>query len=203
MPLIREVIVITEDPQGRAHIAPLGLIEQRDGVVIAPFSPSRTLDNLRAGHCVTANVTDDVRVFAGCLTGRRDWPLALANKIGGWRLADAIAHRELIVTEVEEDNIRPRFLCQVVHEASHRPAPGFNRAQAAVIEAAIVVSRLHMIREQLVREEMVRLDTLVSKTAGPRETEAWGWLKDKIDAFYAAPASLEPAPPIGEPPCPE
>jgi len=33
-----------------------------------------------------------------------------------------------------------------VHRASHAPFVGFNRAQAAVIEAAILVSRLRMLR---------------------------------------------------------
>jgi hypothetical protein len=187
MPLIRECIIITEDAQGRAHLAPLGLIEQRDSFIIAPFIPSRTLDNLRTHPCATASVTDDVRVFAGCLTARRDWPLAMANKITGWRLADAISHRELVVTEVEDDDIRPRFVCKIAHEASHRPAPGFNRAQASVIEASILVSRLHMLAEDKVRSDMAYLETAISKTAGPREKEAWGWLDDKINEFYAAP----------------
>jgi hypothetical protein len=185
MPLIREAILITEDPQGRAHLAPLGLIEQRDGFVIAPFAPSRTLDNLRVNPWATASVTDDVRVFAGCLTARRDWPLAMGSKVEGWRLADAISHRELVVTHVEDDNLRPRFFCKVAHEVSHHPAPGFNRAQAAVIEASILVSRLHMLDEDMVRAEMAHLEPAISKTAGQREKEAWGWLMEKIDNVYA------------------
>lgn len=184
MPLIRETIVITGDTQGQAHLAPLGLIERRDAFILAPFAPSRTLDNLRAHPCAVACVTDDVRVFAGCLTGRRDWPLTPAGRVPGWRLADAVAHRELVVTSVEEDDLRPRFLCKVIHEASHRPAPGFNRAQAAVIEAAILVSRLHILSEEEIRAGFAHLEPAVAKTAGPREQEAWGWLRDKIDAFY-------------------
>ena len=39
------------------------------------------------------------------------------------------------------------------YEASHAPFKGFNRAQAAVIEAAILASRLHMLpREKIERE---------------------------------------------------
>jgi hypothetical protein len=189
MPLIRETIIITEDPKGRAHLAPLGLTEQRDGFVIAPFAPSRTLENLRANPWATASVTDDVRVFAGCLTGRRNWPLAMASKVMGWRLADALAHRELTVIDIEEDDVRPRFLCKIVHETSHRPAPGFNRAQAAVIEASILVSRLHMLPQKKIRIEMNYLEQAISRTAGPREKEAWGWLMDKIDEYYADPGA--------------
>ena len=49
MPRIVETIVTTTNAKGEAHIAPLGLIEDGDNWIIAPFRPSRTLDNLRAG----------------------------------------------------------------------------------------------------------------------------------------------------------
>src|SRR5215475_6248957 len=132
MPMIREIIVTTADADGQAHIAPLGIIADGDGWIIAPFHPSATLDNLRAVPFAVANYTDDVRVFAGCLTGRRDWPT-------------------MAVDRVSEDDQRPRFHCRVVHRASHAPFGGFNRAQAAVVEAAILVSRLHMLPRDKVR----------------------------------------------------
>ena len=75
MPLIREAIVTTVNALGEPHLAPLGLIAEGDGWILAPFHPSTTLDNLRQAPFAVANFTDDVRIFAGCLTGRRDWPL--------------------------------------------------------------------------------------------------------------------------------
>jgi len=185
MPVIRESIVITSDAEGRPHIAPLGLIEEAGGFVAAPFTPSRTLDNLRERPFLTASVTDDVRVFAGCLTGRRDWPVLRAVKIPGFYLAGAHAHRELEVGDVTEDALRPRFHCRVVHEAAHAPAPGFNRAQAAVIEAAILASRLPMLAPEKIRGERAYLEIAIGKTAGEQEREAWGWLMEKIDAHLA------------------
>ena len=74
MPMIRETIVTTVDRAGAVHIAPLGLIADGDHWIIAPFRPSRTLDNLREVPHAVASHVDDVRIFAGCLTGRRDWP---------------------------------------------------------------------------------------------------------------------------------
>ncbi len=186
MPMIREMILITTADDGAPHIAPLGLIEDGEGWIAAPFRPSRTLDNLTARGVVTANVTDDVRVFAGALTGRKEWPVARAQIIDGWRLADCVAHYELEVFERAEDDLRPRFRCRVVHAAAHRPAPGFNRAQNAVIEAAILASRLHMLPPEKIRGEMAYLEIAISKTAGPREAEAWGWLKERIEAHFAA-----------------
>ena len=50
-----------------------------------------------------ANHTDDVRVFAGCVTGRKDWPTRPAARVPGVMLADAVSHWELAVVKVTED----------------------------------------------------------------------------------------------------
>ena len=184
MAMIRETIVTTAGSDGAVHIAPLGLTVEGDGYVIAPFHPSRTLDNLRAVPFAVANFTDDVRIFAGCLTGRRRWPTTACG-VPVERLAGALAHAELAVDRVSEDAGRPRFHCRVVRLESHAPFLGFNRAQAAVVEAAILVSRLHMLPREKVEREIAYLDIAVGKTAGDAEREAWGWLMAKVAAHYA------------------
>lgn len=178
--MIRECIVITRSRVGVVHIAPLGLIEEGEHLVIAPFRPSLTLDNLRENPFAVANYTDDVLVFAGCLTGRRAWPTKPATKVPGAVLEQALAHAELQVVAVAEDEQRPRFRCAVVHEENHRPFHGFNRAQAAVVEAAILVSRLHMLPPEKIEREIGHLQIAVDKTAGPRERQAWDWLIERI-----------------------
>ena len=123
MPMIRESIVITVNALGEPHLAPLGLIAEGEAWILAPFHPSTTLDNLRQAPFAVANFTDDVRVFAGCLTGRRDWPLAPATIVAAPRLAATLSHLELIVVEVREHDLRPRFVCRVAHRASHCALP--------------------------------------------------------------------------------
>src|SRR5262245_54262878 len=189
MPMIRETIVTTADVNGRPHVAPIGLIAEGDGWIIAPFHPSTTLDNLRAVPFAVANFCDDVRIFAGCLTGRSDWPTTASVHVPVPRLAAALAHAELAVTRVTEDAQRPRFHCRVVHRAAHAPFAGFNRAQAAIVEAAILSSRLHLLPREKVQSEIAYLEIAVSKTAGPAELEAWQWLMEKIRADYGAAAS--------------
>jgi hypothetical protein len=184
MPMIRECIVTTLNAEGRVHIAPLGLIVEEGGFIIAPFKPSATLDNLRGHPYAVANFTDDVLVFAGCLTGNRDWPTREASRVPGRILDGSLAHVELKVESVEEDEQRPRFHCKVVFEASHAPFQGFNRAQAAVIEAAILASRLHILPREKIERELGLLQTAVEKTAGPREHEAWRLLVEKIEEHF-------------------
>ncbi len=187
--MIRESIVVTPNADGSPHIAPIGVIVEGDDLVIAPFRPSATLSNLEARGVATVNYTDDVRVFAGCLTGRRDWPTVAAARIAAPRLVAALAHDELELVSTEPDPQRPRLRCRVVHRATHAPFLGFNRAQAAVVEAAILASRLHLLPRTKIDSEMAYLAIAIDKTAGPREQEAWGWLTDKIAAFYAEKAS--------------
>lgn len=184
MPYIAETIVTTTDKDGKAHVAPLGLIQDGAHWIIGPFKPSRTLDNLRANPFATASHTDDVRVFAGCVTGRKDWPTAPATKIkGAHRLAGCVSHWELQVERVLEDDLRPRFVCKLVHAESHKPWSGLNRAQAAVLELAVLTTRLNMLPPEKVENELKYLEIAISKTAGPREEEAWGWLMAKVSAW--------------------
>ena len=182
MPLIRECIVTTLNAQGDAHIAPLGLIEDGEQWIVAPFRPSATLDNLATTPKATASFIDDVRIFAGCVTGNKNWPLA---DIPGWpapRLANSLAHAELEVTRVEEDATRPRFFCRIRRIETHRPFLGMNRARAAVLEAAILATRLKMLSREKIDSEIAYLKIAIDKTAGAAEREAWDQVMGKIDA---------------------
>ncbi|NOS96151.1 MAG: DUF447 family protein, partial [Methylotenera sp.] len=68
--MIYETIVSSIDAEGNAHVTPFGVRLQQGLVVISPFKPSRTLDNILATKHAVLNMTDDVRNFAGALTGR-------------------------------------------------------------------------------------------------------------------------------------
>jgi uncharacterized protein len=179
--VIREVIVTSRSPGGSTHIAPMGISQRGEHIIIAPFRPSTTLDNLLAQRCAVINYTDDVRVFAGCLTGRRDWPLLPAAQVDVPRLGGALAHTEVELVEVEEDALRPRCLCRPVRDVTHAPFLGLNRAKAAVLELAILVSRLDRLPFEKVEQEIEYLRIALNKTAGPEEQEAWGWLMARVE----------------------
>jgi len=49
-----------------------------------------------------------------------------------------------------------------------------------------LVSRLSRLPRDKVQSERQYLQIAIDKTAGERELEAWGWLTDKIDNYYAA-----------------
>lgn len=179
---IREAVVSTLRADGGVHLTPLGYRMRGAQVLLAPFRPSQTLANLLVRPHAVLNFTDDVRVIAGCLTGRREWPTCPSTHVPVPRLAESLAHWELEVEVSADDPLRPEFLCRVVGESLHRGFTGFNRAQAAVVEAAVLVSRLDWLPPDMVAGEFTRLQVAVDKTAGPREREAWSWLTAALAA---------------------
>jgi hypothetical protein len=183
--MIQELIVSTQNHEGVVHLAPMGIHVNGGELIILPFRPSTTLNNLLETGVAVLNYCDDVRVFAGCLTTRRDWALNPAQKIQGAVLACALAHTEVELVRIEEDDTRPRLFCKAIHSVNHAPFKGFNRAQFAVLEAAILISRLKMLPLEKIETEIDYLRIGLEKTAGDRELEAWGWLMAVIEQHKA------------------
>ena len=122
-------------------------------------------------------------VFAGCLTGRRDWPLrgragSAAAAGRGPRPCGACAWSSRGGCAAAALSL-PRGA-----RGLHAPFGGFNRAQAAVIEGAILVSRLDLLPREKIEREIAYLEIAVGKTAGPAEREAWDWLTEAVRAHY-------------------
>ena len=181
--MINEAIITTLNEDGSAHIAPMGVRRDGESYVIAPFKPSTTLKNLERSGQAVINMTDDVRIFAGCLTGHYDWPTISTSVIDGKRLEAALSHIEIEVVRQVADDIRPIFYCSEKHQETHAPFMGLNRAKAAVLEAAVLVSRLHMLSDEKIENEIKYLQIAIDKTASELELEAWGWLMDRIKTF--------------------
>ncbi|MDR5857188.1 DUF447 family protein [Caballeronia sp. LZ062] len=180
--MIYETIVTTADRDGRAHVAPMGVRFEEAFAILAPFRPSTTLDNVIATQSAVINFTTDVRIFAGCVTGfQRDWPTLPATAVPSVRLAESLAHTEWRLVEVSDDDTRPTLRMKCVHRETHAPFPGFNRAQAAVVEGAILVSRLFMLPQEKVEREIDYLRIAIDKTAGDVERIAWNWLMQAIE----------------------
>ena len=177
---IFETVVTTCSAAGVVHIAPMGVRYVGDDVVLMPFRPSTTLANIERSGCAVLNLTTDVRVFAGCVTGRRDWPTVPVAGFDGVRLSSALGHVALRLREQQDDPQRPVLRMARVAEVTHAPFKGMNRAQAAVLEAAVLVSRLHMLPADKIDSEMRYLQIAIDKTADLAELEAWGWLQEAI-----------------------
>jgi len=181
--MINATIITTLNEDDSVHIAPMAIRKEGGFYIIAPFKPSTTLENLQRSQQAVINLTDDVRIFAGCLTGRYDWPTTTTMVINGQRLQNALSHVEVEVDHCEENDVRPKFFCSVKYEETHQAFAGLNRAKSAVLEAAILVSRLPMLPAEKIDTEIEYLKIAIDKTAGDEELEAWCWLMARIQAF--------------------
>ena len=90
-------------------------------VVLMPFKPSKTLDNILATRCAVLNLTTDVRVFAGCVTGHRDWPMVALDGFAGHRLQNVLAWVELALTGDHPENPTLSLPCRDVFARGQRP----------------------------------------------------------------------------------
>lgn len=188
--MIHETIVTTAAPDGHPHVAPMGARYEGDFVILSPFRPSVTLDNIVASRAAVLNFTTDVRIFAGCVTHyATDWPTRAANRVASVRLAESLAHAEFELDELRDDKERPVLRMKCIHRENHAPFAGFNRAQAAVVEGAILVSRLFMLPADKVDREMAYLQIAIDKTGGETERTAWEWLTAAVARHRAGSTS--------------
>ncbi len=181
---IIESIVVTQNPDGTPHIAPFGLRQRKGLMLLAPFRPSTSLDNLLSGRPASLNYTVDVRVFAGALTGRRDWPV-IKSPLGAWALENALSYQEVRLVKVIDDDVRPELYFETQSLVNVSPFMGFNRAQASVLELCVLVSRLNRLSIEKIDAEINYLQIAIDKTAGEHEFEAWGWLIDAVENHKA------------------
>ena len=161
--MILETIITSIDINGKPHLAPFGVRMENENIIISPYKPSHTHENILATKLAVMNNTDDVRVFAGALTGREPWSLLPTSDIKGFRLKNCLAHAQLKLMEVRDDALRPQLVMQSIKHESHAAFNGFNRAQGAVLELAVMVSRLERLSKAKVMAELKYLQIAICK----------------------------------------
>ena len=179
--MIYEVIISTMNEDGSSHVAPMGVSQKADFVVLKPFKPSKTLENILTQKTAVMNIVTDVRVFAGVVTGRSNFNLVALPCNKGFFLKDALSYLTLSLAEIHDDEIRSTLYMNkvdVIHLSSFK---GFNRAQAAIIEASVLMSRLDLLSQDKIKQEIKYLEIAISKTAGKKEIQAWEWLMEKYE----------------------
>jgi hypothetical protein len=187
--MIVETIVTTVDADGGVNIAPMGVEWGEEAIVLKPFLDTATFRNVSATGAAVVNLTDDVRVFAQAAISNPEYPTVPASIVRGVVLADCCSWRELAVRSIDGAPPRSRIDTSVVHRGARREFVGFNRACHAVLETAIYATRLHLLARDFVESELGRLQTIVDKTAGPRELEAMSILTHYIRSSRAAPGA--------------
>jgi hypothetical protein len=182
--MIVEGIVTSVDTAGLLNVAPMGPIVVGDfaSLLLRPFQPSTTFNNLAATGCGVFHVIDRVDVIARAAIGRLEQFPAVepAKTVNGFVLKDCCRWFEFTVDSVDASDARSRMPSSIMHRGERRPFYGFNRARHAVLEAAILATRLHLLAPQHVLDLMSLLEPAVDKTGGPEEISAFALLKDFV-----------------------
>ena len=182
--MIVEGIVTSLDAAGRLNVAPMGPIILGDftSLLLRPFQPSTTFNNLAATRCGVFHVVDRVDIIAQAAIGRLKQLPAVepAHTVNGFVLKDCCRWFEFMVDSVDASDARSQMPSTIVHRGERRPFYGFNRARHAVLEAAILATRLHLLSQQHVLDMMSFLEPAVEKTGGPEEKNTFAMLKDFV-----------------------
>ena len=181
--MIYEVIISTMNEDGSSHVAPMGVSQKAGFVVLKPFKPSKTLDNILTQKIAIMNIVTDVRVFAGAVTGRSNFNLVALPDGKGFFLKDALSYLTLSLAEIHDDEIRSTLYMNKVNAIHLSSFKGFNRAQAAIIEASVLMSRLDLLSQDKIKQEIKYLEIAITKTAGKKEIQAWEWLMEKYENY--------------------
>jgi hypothetical protein len=184
--MILEGIVTTLGGDGAVNIAPMGprlfppfVLEPGVPFDLKPFATSQTFANLKAHPEGVLHVHDDVLLLARSAVGPVDplpelFPAAVVR---GLVLAGACRAAEFRIVAGDDAVPRPTLRAEVVQVHRMRDFFGFNRAMFAVLEAAILATRRHLLSRDDIEAEFARLAVLVQKTGGPREHEAFEFLR--------------------------
>jgi hypothetical protein len=190
-----EGIVTTLNADGSPHIAPMGPIVDStfSRLLLRPFRTSQTYQNLKRSREGVLHVTDDVELFARAAVGHLvEMPhLKPATSIDGVILTDACRWYAFRVDSLDDRDERTAIVARVVEHGRVRDFFGFNRAKHAVIEAAILATRIDLLDEGHLLDELERLASLVAKTGGHQERNAFDFLRNYVGVRFAARRSAE------------
>ncbi len=182
--MILEGIVTTVSPDGAVHIAPMGphVDAGMERFLLRPYPTAQTYRNLKAHGEGVLHVTDDVLLLAQAAVGAVEPLPALlpAEKVHGFILLEACRYYEFRVRSIDERETRVGIEVETVQAGRLRDFFGFNRAKHAVVEAAILATRTAFLPLADIEAEFRKLGVIVDKTGGPREKEAFRFLREHV-----------------------
>jgi len=122
---IFETIVTVRGDAGRTQVTPLGVRQQGDWVVLAPF---QTLADAGPAAAVARGGDQLHRRRARVRRlhrGSARLAAGACHAVDGVRLASCLAHEEIELAEFIDHAQRPQLRCRSVHRETHAPFRGF------------------------------------------------------------------------------
>lgn len=187
--MIIETVVTTLNEDGSVNVAPMGPLVDTDWseFELRPFETSSTLENLKRTRQGIVHITDDVELIVRAATHQLHKLPAMeaGRQVDVPAICDACRWFEFRVESIIELIPRVSIRCRTVYEHRNRDFIGFNRAKNAVLEAAILATRLDFLPVAEVVEQYRRFETVIEKTGGDQEREAFELLKSLIKSVQS------------------
>ncbi len=180
--MIFETIVSTLDKNKEINFAPFGIKKSKNTILISPFVPSKTLNNLKENKFAVVNYTDRSEFFVDCIVGKIKFKKEKCKNFPGFFINDALSFDQVTVKKILPDKIRPVFVCEINKSYQLKRFEGHNRARSAIIEACILASRVKMLPKDKIMSELEYLNISVSKTAGDSEKKSWKKISNFINS---------------------
>ncbi len=185
MPLILEGLLTTLNEDQSLHLSPMGpeVDATMQRLILRPYQTSTTFANLLRTGAGIFHVVDDVELLARAVTGQFESvpEHRPATRVPGNILLSACRWYAFRVERIDDRLPRAELDCLVAEWGRERDFFGFNRAKHAVVEAAILASRTAHLPIAQIRTQMAQLRTLVDKTAGVQEQQAFELLERYIE----------------------
>ena len=182
--MILEAIVTSRNEDGSTNISPMGPTVSGDmsRFELRPFNTSRTFENLKRCREGVLQISDDVELMARAAIGKLDElpKLEIATTVDCKFVADVCRAYEFRVEFIDESSQRVCLQCKTTKVHRIRDFFGFNRAKHAVLEAAILATRIDFIPIEEIVQQYQRLATIVTKTGGTQEQDAFELLENFV-----------------------
>ena len=178
--MIIETIFSTLDRNAKPNYAPMGLMWGEEIVIVRPYRNTQTSRNLISSACGVASISDNALAYVQSGLYNIVLPGFPAIKIPGVVFQDACSWLELAVISESGSEDRAEFQCRIVHRDRRKDFLGFCRAGNAVIEAAILATRMDFYDRKEIAESLKHYASIVEKTAGPNEKQAFQMVCDYI-----------------------
>jgi hypothetical protein len=162
--VIYEGILTCYSIEKSPHAANMGFsFNDKFKLIIKPFKNTRTYEYVSKMKQAVINIFNDVKYFYEVNFGKineKSFNLSRMLKIP--KLKDSIFYLECQLEEIEEDQIRPKLVMNVVNFVSKKThLKPITRAEFAVLEALIHSTRVRVFKELNMQEELENLLSLV------------------------------------------
>ena len=180
--MILETIISTISEKKILNISPFGIKKIEEYLLISPYLPSTTHNNLLSNKCASISYTDNANIFVECILKKTEkLKITKCSFIDSFFLSDSLKHEEVKVVKYLKDEVRPTFKCKIIHSEKHGSFISINRARNAIIEACILATRTKFLPKKKILNELDYLENALYKTSGKEEEISWRNLRIFIE----------------------